>query len=94
MSRMREEAERRPDTDWRFEYSPETFSTAELDYSLEVCEAVLDVIEPTPEKPIIFNLPATIEAATPNMGSIPCVYRFSASVTRSTHRSGRSGPVL
>jgi len=67
MSRMREEAERRPDTDWRFEYSPETFSTAELDYSLEVCEAVLDVIEPTPERPIIFNLPATIEAATPNV---------------------------
>ena len=67
MSRMREEAERRPGTDWHFEYSPETFSTAELDYSLEVCEAVLDVIEPTPEKPIIFNLPATIEAATPNI---------------------------
>ncbi|MBN9465614.1 2-isopropylmalate synthase [Brevundimonas sp.] len=67
MSRMREQAERRPDTDWRFEYSPETFSTAELDFSLEVCEAVMDVIEPTPEKPIIFNLPATIEAATPNI---------------------------
>jgi len=64
---LREQAERQPDTDWRFEYSPETFSTTELDFSLEVCEAVLDVLEPTPEKPVILNLPATIEAATPNV---------------------------
>ena len=67
MTRMREEAERRPDTDWRFEYSPETFSTAELDFSLEVCEAVIDVVEPTPDRPLILNLPATVEAATPNI---------------------------
>jgi 2-isopropylmalate synthase len=64
---MRDEAAKRPGTDWRFEYSPETFSTAELDFSLEVCEAVMDVLQPTPEKPIIFNLPATVEAATPNI---------------------------
>jgi len=64
---LREEAAKRPDTDWRFEYSPETFSTAELDFSLEVCEAVMDVLEPTVEKPIILNLPATVEAATPNI---------------------------
>ncbi|QAY78765.1 2-isopropylmalate synthase [Sphingosinicella sp. BN140058] len=67
MTRMREQAERRPETDWRFEYSPETFSTAELEFSLEVCEAVIDVIEPTPERPLIFNLPATVEASTPNI---------------------------
>ena len=67
MRRMREQAERRPDTDWRYEYSPETFSTAELDFSLEVCEAVIAVIEPSPEKPLIINLPATIEASTPNI---------------------------
>lgn len=67
MSRMREQAERRPGTDWRYEYSPETFSTAELDFSLEVCEAVIAVIEPTPEKPLIINLPATVEASTPNI---------------------------
>ncbi|PSJ39445.1 2-isopropylmalate synthase [Allosphingosinicella deserti] len=67
MTRMREQAERRPGTDWRFEYSPETFSTAELDFSLEVCEAVIEVIEPTPRKPLIFNLPATVEASTPNI---------------------------
>ncbi len=64
---LRDEAARYPDTDWHFEYSPETFSTAELDFSLEVCEAVMEVLQPTPEKPIIFNLPATVEAATPNI---------------------------
>jgi 2-isopropylmalate synthase len=62
-----EQAGRFPQTDWHFEYSPETFSTAELDFSLEVCSAVMDVLAPTPEKPIIFNLPATVEAATPNI---------------------------
>jgi 2-isopropylmalate synthase len=64
---MRDEAGKRPGTDWRFEYSPETFSTAELDFSLEVCEAVMDVLRPTPDKPLILNLPATVEAATPNI---------------------------
>jgi 2-isopropylmalate synthase len=64
---VRDEAAKRPGTDWSFEYSPETFSTAELDFSLEVCEAVMDVLRPTPEKPIIFNLPATVECATPNI---------------------------
>lgn len=64
---IRDEAAKRPDTDWHFEYSPETFSTAELDFSLECCEAVMDILQPTPDKPIILNLPATVEAATPNI---------------------------
>ena len=64
---LRDQAAAQPDTDWFFEYSPETFSTAELDFSLEVCEAVMDVLMPTPENPIIFNLPATVECATPNI---------------------------
>ncbi len=64
---LRDEAGKRPDTDWRFEYSPETFSTAELDFSVEVCAAVMDVLCPTPDKPLILNLPATVEAATPNI---------------------------
>jgi 2-isopropylmalate synthase len=64
---LRDEAAKRPTTDWHFEYSPETFSTAELDFSLECCAAVMDVLQPTPERPIIFNLPATVEAATPNI---------------------------
>lgn len=64
---LREQAEKYSDTDWHFEYSPETFSTAEIDFSLEVVEAVMDIIEPTAEKPLILNLPATVEAATPNI---------------------------
>ena len=64
---LRDEAAKQPDTDWHFEYSPETFSTAEIDFSVEVCAAVMDVLQPTPDRPIIFNLPATVEAATPNI---------------------------
>jgi len=64
---LRDEAAKQPDTDWRFEYSPETFSTAEIDFSIECCAAVMEVLKPTPDKPIIFNLPATVEAATPNI---------------------------
>jgi 2-isopropylmalate synthase len=64
---MRDQAAKQPDTDWHFEYSPETFSTAELDFSLECCAAVMGVLTPTPDHPIIFNLPATVEAATPNI---------------------------
>lgn len=64
---LRDEAAKQPDTKWIFEYSPETFSTAELDFSVEVCAAVMDILRPTPENPIIFNLPATVECATPNV---------------------------
>jgi 2-isopropylmalate synthase len=64
---LRDCAAAQPDTDWTFEYSPETFSTAELDFSVEVCAAVMDVLKPTPDRPIIFNLPATVECATPNI---------------------------
>ena len=64
---MRDEAAKRPDTDWHFQYSPETFSTAELDFSISVCEAVMEVLQPTAERPLILNLPATVEAATPNV---------------------------
>ncbi|PKB25207.1 2-isopropylmalate synthase [Novosphingobium kunmingense] len=64
---VRDQAARYSGTDWRFEYSPETFSTAEVEYSVEVCAAVMDVLQPTPDKPIIFNLPATVECATPNI---------------------------
>ena len=64
---LRDEAARRPATDWRFEYSPETFSTAELEFSLEVCAGVMEVLRPAPETPLILNLPATVEASTPNI---------------------------
>ena len=60
-------AAEQPGTDWRYEYSPETFTMTELDFAKEICEAVMDVWEPTPAKPIILNLPATVEVATPNV---------------------------
>jgi 2-isopropylmalate synthase len=64
---LRDEAAKRPGTRWQFEYSPETFSTAEVDFSIEVCAAVMDVLRPTAQDPIILNLPATVECATPNV---------------------------
>ena len=64
---LRDQAAKYHGTDWRFEYSPETFSTAEVEYSVEVCAAVMDVLQPTAQKPIIFNLPATVECATANI---------------------------
>ena len=64
---LRDQAAKYHATDWTFEYSPETFSTAEVEYSVEVCAAVMEVLQPTPEKPIIFNLPATVECATANI---------------------------
>ncbi|MFS8100922.1 2-isopropylmalate synthase [Lentzea alba] len=56
-----------PETDFRYEYSPESYTGTELSYALEVCNAVTAVIQPTPEKPLIINLPATVEMATPNV---------------------------
>ena len=64
---LRDNAAKQPNTDWHFEYSPETFSTAELDFSLECCEAVMEILQPTADRPLILNLPATVEAATPNI---------------------------
>ncbi|MBN38610.1 MAG: 2-isopropylmalate synthase [Opitutae bacterium] len=54
-------------TEVRLEYSPESFSDTEVDYALEVCEAVMEAWEPTEKKPIILNLPATVELFTPNV---------------------------
>ena len=54
-------------TDVRYEYSPESFTLTEPEFALEVCHAVMDVIEPTPERPLILNLPATVECYTPNV---------------------------
>ena len=62
-----EEAAKYPGTLWRFEYSPESYTGTELEYAKDVCDAVADVIQPTPEWPLIVNLPATVEMATPNV---------------------------
>ncbi|GAB1576750.1 2-isopropylmalate synthase [Bordetella petrii] len=58
---------RHPETDWRYEYSPEVFSTTEPEFALEVSNAVADVWQPTPQKKMVLNLPATVEATTPNL---------------------------
>ncbi|MDZ4307970.1 2-isopropylmalate synthase [Allopontixanthobacter sp.] len=95
---MRDEAAARPATDWHFQYSPETFSTAELDFSIEVCEAVMDVLRPTRERPIILNLPATVEAATPNIYADQIEYfcrnlpnRDAAVISLHTHNDRGTG---
>ncbi|MFP5346840.1 MAG: 2-isopropylmalate synthase, partial [Actinomycetes bacterium] len=56
-----------PDTDIYWEYSPESYTGTELEYAVDVCGRVADVIEPTPDRPMIMNLPATVEMATPNV---------------------------
>jgi 2-isopropylmalate synthase len=64
---VKELADRRPGTDWTFEYSPESFTGTELDYAVEVCDAVTEVWQPTPANKAILNLPATVEMSTPNV---------------------------
>ncbi|MCD8482816.1 MAG: 2-isopropylmalate synthase [Verrucomicrobia bacterium] len=64
---IRELAPTMTDCQLRYQYSPESFSDTELEFSLEVCEAVMDVMQPTPQNPIVLNLPATVEMATPNV---------------------------
>jgi len=60
-------AEEQPETEWVLEYSPETFTAAELDFSLEICDAVTEAWGATPDDKIIINLPTTVELATPNV---------------------------
>jgi len=64
---VREYAAEQLDTEWQFQYSPESFTGTELDYAVEVCDAVIDVWQPTPDNKAIINLPATVEVATPNI---------------------------
>lgn len=59
-------ADAAPETQWTLQYSPETFTGTELDFAKEVCDAVFDVWQPTPERKCIVNLPATVEIGTPN----------------------------
>jgi len=60
-------AARHPETDWVFQYSPESFSNTEWDFAVSVCDAVTDIWQPTPDRPCIINLPATVESSTPNV---------------------------
>jgi len=56
-----------PDTYLFFQYSPEIFSNTEIDYAVEVCAAVMDAVQPTADRPMILNLPETVEYTTPNV---------------------------
>ena len=87
-----------PDTNIRLEYSPESFSDTELEFSLDCCEAVADVWEPTPEKKIILNLPATVELFTPNVHADQIEWfcnhfsrRDSATISLHTHNDRGTG---
>ena len=95
---LRDNAARLPGTDWRFQYSPECFSTTEIDFSIEVCEAVMQVLTPTTDKPIILNLPATVEASTANIYADQVEYfcknlpnRDAAIISLHTHNDRGTG---
>ena len=64
---IRQQCEQQPETRWQYEYSPETFCFTEPAFALEICEAVADVWQPCAERPMIVNLPATVEVNTPNV---------------------------
>jgi len=64
---LQHEAAHYPDTEWVFQYSPESFSNTEWDYAVEVVDAVTAVWQPTADAPCIINLPATVESSTPNL---------------------------
>lgn len=65
--KVQSEARKYPQTKWTFQYSPESYSGTEVDYAVEVCNAVIAVWQPTPTNKIIINLPATVEMTTPNV---------------------------
>lgn len=65
--KVQSEAKKYPMTDWTFEYSPESFSSTETDFAIDVCNAVIDVWQPTASNKAIINLPATVECAGPNV---------------------------
>ncbi|MCU7939556.1 MAG: 2-isopropylmalate synthase [gamma proteobacterium symbiont of Bathyaustriella thionipta] len=60
-------ARAQPQTQWKFQYSPESFTATELDYAVEICNAVNEVWQPTIENPVILNLPSTVEMSMPNV---------------------------
>jgi 2-isopropylmalate synthase len=64
---LNEGAERHPDTEWWFQYSPESFTGTEVDYAVEVCNAVIDVWQPGRGRKVCINLPATVEMTSPNV---------------------------
>lgn len=84
---MKQLAAAQPETEWQFEYSPETFTATELDFAKRICDAVLDVWQPTPQHKAIINLPATVELATPNVYADQIEWMHS-------HLAGRDSLIL
>ncbi|MEP8984009.1 2-isopropylmalate synthase [Enterobacter cloacae] len=64
---IRKLCEENPETRWQYEYSPETFCFTEPEFALEICEAVAEIWQPCAERPMVINLPATVEVSTPNV---------------------------
>jgi 2-isopropylmalate synthase len=78
---VKREAAKHQETEWVFEYTPESFTSTESDYAVAVCEAVLDIWQPTPQHPCIINLPTTVEAASPNFFADQVEY-FATHISR------------
>ena len=78
---VKREAVKYPEVEWMFEYSPESFTNTEMDYAVEICEAVMDVFQPTPAQPLIINLPSTVESASPNVFADQVEY-FATHISR------------
>ena len=66
-SLMKEYAAKHPETDFTFEYSPESFTGTEVEFAVEICNAVIDIWQPTPDNKVIINLPATVEMSMPHV---------------------------
>ncbi|WP_426595961.1 2-isopropylmalate synthase [Cellulomonas sp. McL0617] len=88
-----------PDTDVYYEYSPESYTGTELEYALRICNAVLEELQPTPDRKVIINLPATVEMATPNVYADSIEWmsrnlRFRESVVLSLHPHNDRGTAV
>ncbi len=95
---VRDYARQQTQTEWQFQYSPESFTNTELDYAIEVCDAVIDVWHPITQNKVIINLPATVEVATPNVyaDQIETIcdrisHRDSVSISLHTHNDRGCG---
>ncbi|MFV2061657.1 MAG: 2-isopropylmalate synthase [Gammaproteobacteria bacterium] len=78
---LKREAQKYPDTEWTFQYSPESFTGTEMDYAVDVCNAVIDIWQPGTESPCIINLPSTVESTTPNIFADQVEY-FSTKINK------------
>lgn len=79
---IKEESKKYKETNWTFEYSPESFTGTEIDFAADICNAVGEVWEPTVENKIIYNLPSTVEMATPNIYADQIEYMCSHILNR------------